>query len=950
MNRVLLPLSLSVFSLVFILPLTLFAGSTGKIAGRVIDAETGQGIPFANVLIEGTTMGAATDVNGEYVILNVPPGVYTLVASIVGYQRMRVTDVRVSVDFTTPLDFRLKPGDIQLAAVEVRGESNPLIRQDLTNPVTSVTAQDIRELPVNEIAQVVGLQAGVTVGDDGSIHIRGGRSNEILYTLNGISVNDPYENTRAVGLATNAVQEVSVSTGTFSAEYGNALSGVVNYVTKEGGPRFTGSIRAYTGDYVSNHKDLFMNIEKVDPLNTSRLELTLGGPIPVFPRNRLSFYASSVVQRDLGYLYGVRLYNPTDSYLSRESFPASDPRAGSASAPWYFGPLVHPDTDLVGGPTGDGALVSLNPSTSYNVQGNVSFQITPTVKVKYEVVYDRAWWRDYLRAYTYNPDGAPKYYSTGLVHAIDFTHAVSEHLFYTLKGSLITDRFKINAFDAIDDPRYLPSFYQQSIPNTVFLTGGVSLRRFSRSTTTFAGKFDLVAQIGIHELKVGAELRAHKLDVEDYILQFVDATNPSRFITDFRDILVSHLQYKAIVPTDTGGYAQYVRKPIQWAAYVQDKMELLKSLIFNVGLRAEYFDPAAEYNPFLSQELTAGQSIFLVQNLKPAEKKIRFSPRVSVSYPITDRGAIRFSYGHFYQVPSLSYLYENPKFRAPSGVTPTFGNPDVNPEKSVQYEMGLQQALTEDLKMELTGYYKDVRDYIYSQQILTAKGDRSYYILTNLSYANTRGVSLHLEKRRSPGGILSGAVDYTFQVAEGNRTEPVDELFFDESRGKLPETYLVPLDFDRSHTLNWTVMLSKPDNWVISTIGYFRTGTPYTPAFPANVVPIRFDQNSGRQPIQWSVDLKLEKFFTFGGLHTSLFLQVENLFDRENELYVYANSGRALYSIDEVLNPAQFQDLRRRIQRGDVGLIPMSAVDNYYANPGNISRPRLVRVGITASF
>jgi len=145
-------------------------------------------------------------------------------------------------------------------------------------------------------------------------------------------------------------------------------------------------------------------------------------------------------------------------------------------------------------------------------------------------------------------------------------------------------------------------------------------------------------------------------------------------------------------------------------------------------------------------------------------------------------------------------------------------------------------------------------------------------------------------------------------------------------------------------------MLSKPDNWVISTIGYFRTGTPYTPAFPANVVPIRFDQNSGRQPIQWSVDLKLEKFFTFGGLHTSLFLQVENLFDRENELYVYANSGRALYSIDEVLNPAQFQDLRRRIQRGDVGLIPMSAVDNYYANPGNISRPRLVRVGITASF
>ncbi|MCK5456127.1 MAG: carboxypeptidase-like regulatory domain-containing protein, partial [Melioribacteraceae bacterium] len=202
------------FSLIFASTM-LYAGSSGKIAGTVKDKETGEALPFANVFVDGTTMGAATDIDGNFVILNVSPGLYSVTASVVGFQKVTINDVRVNVDFTTRLEFELGSGSVTMEAVIVQGERDPLIRQDLTNPTVSINAETIMELPVDQISDIIKLQSGVTVGDDGSIHMRGGFGNETAYTLNGISLNDPYGNTRSVGLATNAVQEVSVSSGTF---------------------------------------------------------------------------------------------------------------------------------------------------------------------------------------------------------------------------------------------------------------------------------------------------------------------------------------------------------------------------------------------------------------------------------------------------------------------------------------------------------------------------------------------------------------------------------------------------------------------------------------------------------------------------------------------------------------------------------------------------------------
>jgi outer membrane receptor protein involved in Fe transport len=927
---------------------TLWAGSTGKISGTVRDSRTKEPLPGVNVVVQGTTFGASSDPDGRYVILNVPPGVHKVVASFIGYRRFEVNDVSVSVDFTTPLNVDMLEGSVELDAVVIQAERTPLIRQDLTNPVASISSDAIEALPVTDISEVIGLQAGVTVDDDGAIHIRGGYGNEIAYTLNGININNPYGNSRSVGVATNAVREVSVSTGTFSAEYGSALSGVVNYVTKDGGSNWSGSVKQFLGDHISSHKALFYNINKVTPTNVNRTEATLGGPLL---GDNVSFFASGVYSWNGGHLYGQRLYMPTDAFLSRDNFLTGDPRKGTTTDPYYFGPLTHDPADLIGGGTGDGATVALNWSKSYNIQSNISWLITPSTKLKYEFVYNFDESPDAtFQTVRFKPDGNRVFQEQGFVHSLEFTQTVSEKMFYTIKGSYIIDKAHTWSYDDPYDSRYLPSFYEKYFTNTNYVTGGTDLYRLSRKTTTFAGKIDLVAQIlNSHEVKAGIEVRKHKLAVESYTLQFWDPsypnTNPS-----WSNALTGTYHFVPYIPDEAGGYINYERQPLQLAAYIQDKIELFKSIILNLGVRYEYFDPAAQYNPRISEELTRQDTIFLQKNLTSAGKKQMLSPRVSVSYPITDKGTIRFSYGHFYQIGSLSSLYSNPTFRAPSGSTLSFGNADVNPQRSIQYELGLQQGMTDDIKLEVTGYYKDVRDYIYSQNIITAKGDINYYVLTNLAYANTRGISISLVKRRSANDLLSATLDYTFQISEGQRTEPTDEIFFNEQQGRLSETYLVPLSFDRSHTITSTIALTKPDDWSVSMVGYVRTGSPYTPSFPSSVSTITFIQNSDRQPMQWNVDLKLEKFFKVGGFDLSVFVQVDNVFDAENELSVYASSGRALYNISQVIEPTLLADIRSRILRGDPGMIPLGAVDNYYANPANISTPRLVRIGASLVF
>ncbi|HEX2866927.1 MAG TPA: TonB-dependent receptor [Ignavibacteriales bacterium] len=926
---------------------SLYSQSTGKIMGKVQDKATGEAVGFANVILEGTSLGAATDADGNFVVLNIPPGLYSVTASYIGYQKTTVKDVRVNVGFTTRLEIGLNSGEITLGAVVVQGERNPLIRQDLTNPTVAITSESIQVLPVDNITDVIKLQAGVVTGDDGSIHVRGGYGNEVAYSLNGLSMNDPYGNSRSVGIATNAVQEVSVSTGTFSAEFGNALSGVVNYVTKEGSDKYSFSVRGYAGDYLTNRKDLFFNINDIDPMNRSRAEATLGGPVPLL--GGTNFFFSGIFENFKGSFYGIRKYNTTDSYISPDNFRASDPRHGNASDAYYFNPYGQGSNGL---PTGDSAIVPMDPSRSWNFQGNISHRFGSLLKLKYELVYNKAQSKGYSRSYKYDPDGLGWNYSNGYIHSVDLTHTVSKNTFYTLKGSYSYNQGEYYLYKNWNDPRYMPGLYSRALSGTAFLTGGTDNSISERHTKTMSLKGDLVSQMfGVHEVKAGFELRKHDVERIGYSVNFFKLQTingvPTRTSLNISDMLYD--PNLSIVRDTIRSASTYEKKPYQIAAYVQDKIELDKSLILNVGLRYEYFDPQTMYNPDISKNLTDSLAGYMTAGLEPVKGKHMVSPRFSVSYPITDKGIIRFSYGHFYQIGSLSELYLNNNLYVQNVASiPTFGNPNVKPQKSVQYELGLQQQLTDDLKFDLTGYYKDVRDYIFTQTVYTENA-RQYNILTNLAYSNVKGVTLSFLKRRSAESSFSATLDYTFQIAEGNRTYPSEDLFFSEASGKQSETFLVPLSFDRPHLINGTVTFSDPESYSIGIIYNIQAGTPYTPQLPPSLSPITYTQNSSAKPMDWNVDFKAEKYFRVGGLSYSIFLQVENLFDTQNERYVYASSGRALSNVEQTLNASQFNDIRNRIQR-DRGMIPMSEIDNYYRNAENLNMPREVRLGFSILF
>jgi outer membrane receptor protein involved in Fe transport len=903
---------------------SVLAGTTGKIAGRVRDTATGEPIVGASVIVEGTTTGASTDVDGNYTILNVAPGTYSLTVSGVGVQKKRFTNVKVNIDFTTRLDVELSTEAIALETIEVRAEA-PMIRRDLTSSHATIDAAVIEALPVESVTQILSLQAGITQGAGGELHIRGGRSTEIQYTVNGTSISSPFDNSRTVDIATNAIQELSVVSGTFNAEYGNALSGVVNTVTKEGGPTYRGTLSAYTGDHVSNRTDIWTNIDQVRPLSTSVAEGTLSGPL--FTPS-LTFFFSGRYDREDGWLYGIREQNPSD-YV-------------------YKNPMNPNDITVIS--TGDSALVPMNSSWNVSATGKLAWTITPMIKLRYDVLYSQYEGQGYVHDLKYNPDANPTGYEWGLVNALELRHALNTSTYYTFRGYVNVNDSKGYLYPLLDtngnvvtyaagsnldlatlhaDDRYQPDYKLNTASTYTFLAGGTSNGHSYSRSYTYGAKFDMLSQVNAqHELKFGAEYRLHELLRENFTV----LRDTVRYFTP------------TILDATSPYHDRYSRWPVELSAYVQDKMEF-QSLVLNVGLRYDLFWSRSAYgtsNTYPSpNDPTLPPQVDPATLLAGSDPKHQLSPRIGVSFPITDRGIIHFSYGHFFQMPPFSYLYANPdfKYNYASG-SPTFGNANLNPEKTVTYELGLQQQLADDLSFTLTGFYKDVRDLLALQQIRVS-GSSTYYKYVNKDYANIQGITFSLAKRRSPGDLLAVTIDYTFQVAEGNEVN-ANAFFVDLSSGRQSEKVPVFLDWDQTHTLNWTVTVGKPNEWNISVVTRLSSGLPYTPEVTEETLYLV--TNSGRRPSQVTVDLLADKTFAVAGVDITAFLKVFNLFDTLNERYVYNDTGRATYTLVAQQGPALYTDKLAQEVPG------VHSAQEYFNRPTYYRPPREVRVGLSLEF
>jgi len=885
----------------FLLATSLYAGTTGKIAGKVVDAKTGDPLPGVNIIVMGTTLGAATNLKGEYVILRVPPGTYSVKASMIGYQSFQYDNVRVSVDFTTRLNFTLEPTVLELEKAVTVVAERPLVQMDLTSTSAVVSADVIQQMPVERFQDVVNLQAGVVEG-----HFRGGRLGEVMYMVDGIPINDVYSGQYAIEVENNAVQELEIISGTFNAEYGQAMSGVVNVVTKEGGANFTGNFSAYVGDYLSTYSDVFWNVGALNPIYN--LEMSLSGPL-LGKGGKLSFFFSGRYYYDQGYIYGRRIFKP----WMHSDFSKDDPRDWVIQTQWGTYTGISNIDSLYKELKDRAEAVPMNPSRRMTGHLKLTARLSPTNKLIYQVLVQRENFRTYTHNFRLNPDGDYKRFRRGFNQSLVWTHVFNSRTYLDFRYAYFLHRYYQYTLADPFDPGYVSPMRLQDAGANAYLTGGMQMWHFYRSTTTHVWRLDLTSQVtNTHQIKTGVEFKRHRLWLHEFE---VIPTKPER-----------------INPITAYNHNRYIRRPIEFAAYVQDKMEL-NYMIVNAGLRFDYFRPDGVIpTDFTNPSQSPTQ--------KP-ETSTQISPRFGVAYPITDRGVIHVSYGHFFQIPNFEFLYTNPEFNIfplqstpsppPQSLLNTIGNAALKPQKTVIYEIGLQQQLTDDIALDLTGYFKDIRNLLGTEVLETIHGIR-YARYINRDYGQVRGITVALEKRFSGG--FSGSVDYTYQIAKGNASDPNDE-FLNKQTDPPIETpkQMVPLDWDRTHALNIRLTAGDPGTYTISLIGRLGTGLPYTPSFQDIRTAV---ENSERRPPVYTFDLYAYRNFKWNRFNVSLFVKVYNLFDRKNELEVFTDTGRAGYSL------ASFYSVER--PRG------LNSFKDYFIRPDFYSAPRRVLLGISVEF
>ena len=875
------------------------AGTTGKIAGRVIDAENGESLPGVNVYIEGTTLGASTDIDGFFIILNIPPGNYELTAAFIGYQEQKVLNVRVSIDLTTKVDFKLGSTIFELDEVVTVIAEREIVRKDLTSTAAVINTEEISQMPVEDFENVLQLQAGIVTGADGSLHIRGGRASETSYLVNGVSVTDPFSGDIAIEVENNGIQELQVISGTFNAEYGQAMSGVVEIVTKEGGNDLSGYLSLYSGAYVSNQTETFYNIDNPDPFNLYNFQGSLSGPVPLLD-NKLTFFVTGRFFNNDGWLSGQRVFNPTDS----SDFNSPDP------SDWYC------ET------SGDNAIVSMNPYEKKTAQGNIAYRFAPNLKLSYEFLWDNIEFRDYNHSFKYNPDGDYNQFKSAYSHLLNFNHTLSSTMFYTVKLSYFFLDYKKYVYEDPLDKRYV----DPRLLKGDFRTGGTEMNHFYRNTESFVAKFDFSTQATrTHLFKAGFEIRKHKLWLHEFKIKYDRSTG-----------------WAPQVPPDTIGVLTnntYTHRPIELSVYIQDKMEF-EEIIINAGIRYDYFNPdgvvpVEEYyytTPDGKKIPREGARDPLNAPKVKVEPKHQISPRIGIAYPITERGVIHFSYGHFFQIPTFEYLYHNSEFEVEfGGLQTTMGNADLKPQQTVIYEIGLQQQLSNDIGMDITGFYKDMRNLLGTEIIELYTATMLYARYVNRDYGNVKGVTLALKKRRT--GCLSANIDYTYTIAEGNASDP-NSVFLDNrtSPPRESEIKVVPLDWDQTHTLNFSVILSEPESWGLSLLARMGSGLPYTPSYQG----IRTSyENSERKPTHMTFHLNAHKDFTLSGVAFTIFLKIYNIFDQKNEVIVYEDTGRAVYT----LRSFYAGDWRNYSTQGD-----------YLNRPDFYSEPRRIILGMSLGF
>jgi len=859
----------------------------GKLSGTVVD-QNGEPVIGATVLLVGTTIGTAVNPDGQYGIINIPVGTYDVRYSSVGFSTQVVEGVRITSNSTTEQNVVLAEEVFEGEEVVITAE-RPIVDVSQTSSIATLSRDEIEVLPVQQLDDIINLQAGVVEDADGGLHFRGGRTGEVQFQVDGVSVNNPYNNESSVELDRSVLQEVQVISGTFDAEYGQAMSGVVNAVLRSGdGDQYEFSAEAFMGDYFSPGNDSLTNavgqttayfprINDLDPRVLQNYQFSLSGPVHLL--NNTTFLFNGQRNVNDGYLSGVRRFVPTDSadFEDNEFFP-----------------------------TGDGDVVSLSYNRRYNWLAKLSNRSIGGVKLEYQAISNSIERRGYNHGFRLNPDGARTQREFSVVHGLDVTHALRDNLYYNLALRHNYFDYTDYRYEDVKDPRYVQAGQPQGdagYEDGAFVQG-VDLGRFIQKTNAFVAKGNFESQVtNVHLVKGGVEAHVYDLDFGP----------PGSIVQS----IVDGVQ-QLVVRTDTIGSKVINFQPRSGAAYIQDRIEW-RDLRIRAGARLELFDARATVpgdlaNPANSidgapESLPQGTSI-----------KAAVAPRLGISFPILDRASMYFSYGHFYQMPQLGIMFSNADYsiledlqfgaEEEKGI---LGNPDLEPEFTVQYEFGFKSEITRDLGLDVSLFYKDIRDLLGVEFIQTYTAAQ-YARYTNVDFGDVGGFTLSFDQRTA-GGIRT-TLDYTYQRAIGNSSDP-RETFNRAAAGEDPRPRQVAFNWDQRHALNATVTWFKPRNFALTAIVKAGTGHPFTPSI-SSVFGSDLEPNSGRKSGWILMDLRAEKYFTVGNVSLTAFTRVFNLLDEHFvNGFVFSSTGSPFYTLTpeaqrtQLNNPSRFHQPRR---------------------------------------
>ena len=826
---------------------SVLAGTTGKISGTVLDSD-GRPVVAATVVVDGQPLGAHTDTEGHFSILNVPSGTYDVIVARLGFKTLRVQKLIVSADQTSALPVQLETAALRMEEIIVTAERTP-VELNIAGGQVTLTREEIEFLPVQELEDVVNLQAGVVEG-----HFRGGRLGEVQFQVDGVSVNNVYDNKSILSIDRSLLEEVQVISGTFDAEYGQAMSGVVNAVLRSGTPTFEWSAEIFGGSFMFLGNDGRIVDDQVRPFETQNYQGAISGPLS--PNTQ--YIASGRYFTTSDYIYGTRLFVPTDRF---------DP------------------VDRILNPTGDLTEEALGYQSEWSGLFKISNTSLPNAKLSYQVIGNYIEGRRSNYAFRLNPDGLSRQRTTAFAHGLDWTQTVSDKTFFDVNLRQNYYEYDDRAFDDLFDPRYDaagPPVVDERLGSAV--VQGVEFTRFLQRTNTYLAKASVVSQVRRqHQVKAGVELQLPQV--------LFGAPGQLQLTTvDGALGLVRHIDS----PPDFPGAREY--QPVILSAFAQDLAEW-DELTLRAGVRLDYFDARATLPSDLANPANAiagaPQSV-----PRATSSKVSVSPRMGLVYRITQTSAFHLSYGHFTQFPAIGDIFSNADYavlanlQAGNNAFGVLGNPDVKPETTVQYEFGYKQALTPDTGIDVGLFFKDIRDLL-GVEFVSTYNDAEYVRLSNADFGNVVGFIVSLDQRNV--GPANFALDYTWQKALGNTSDPRETAVRAEANAD-PRPRQVPLNWDQRHTLNLTVSLARPNVYSISSVLRAASGQPFTPESTSGH-GFGFETNSGRKLAAMVIDLRADRQWVVRGTRFSLFGRVFNLLDtRYFNGSVFATSGSPYYS------------------------------------------------------